>query len=47
LGKHPDVLSRWARKAGQRRAEDPAVAERHDALDRALAEAASAVEDGQ
>lgn len=47
LGKHPDVVSRWARKAGQRRAEDPAVAEGHDALDRALAEAASAVEDGR
>jgi len=47
LGRHPDVVSRWVRKAGQRRAEDPAVAEQHDALDRALAEAALAVEDGR
>ncbi len=46
LGKHPDVMSHWARKAGQRRAEDPAVGEQHEALDRALAEAASALEAG-
>jgi len=44
LGRHPDVVSRWVRKAGQRRAEDPAVAERHDALDRALAEAVTSAE---
>jgi hypothetical protein len=42
LDKHPDLVSRWVRKAGQRRAEDPADAQRHDAFDRALAEAASA-----
>ena len=41
LGKHPDVVSRWARKAGLRRAEEPALAEQHEALDRALAAATS------
>jgi REP element-mobilizing transposase RayT len=45
LGKHPDAVSRWARMAGVRRAGDPALAERHEALDRALAAATSLDED--
>lgn len=37
LRKHPDMVSRWARMAARRRVEDPSQAERHDALDRAIA----------
>ncbi len=37
LGKHPDMVSRWARMAAMRRAEDPELAHRHDELDRELA----------
>ena len=37
LGKHPDMVSRWARRAGMRRAEAPELARRHDELDHALA----------
>jgi hypothetical protein len=46
LGKHPDAVSRWARMAALRRAEDPALAAQHDALDRSLA-AATRVDDAK
>jgi hypothetical protein len=39
LGRHPDVVSRWARMAALRRGEDASVAEDHDRLDRTIAEA--------
>jgi hypothetical protein len=41
LGKHPDVVSRWARIAAQHRAQEPSLVTQHDALDRALAAAFS------
>ena len=37
LGTHPDVVSRWARRAATRRAEDPAIADQHQALDLQIA----------
>ena len=37
LGKHPDMISRWARMAAARRAGDPSLRQQHDELDTALA----------
>ena len=45
LGKHPDVVSRWARMAALHRAEEPSLAAQHDALDRALAASCSGPND--
>jgi hypothetical protein len=38
LGKHPDVVSRWARAGAERRSTDPEFAEALDRLDTTLAE---------
>jgi hypothetical protein len=44
LGKHPDVVSRWARMAALHRAEEPSLAARHDAIDGAIAASSSALD---
>ena len=41
LGKHPDVVSRWARAGAERRSTEPEFAQALDRLDAALAESCS------
>lgn len=46
LGKHPDMVSRWARMAALRRADDPSLADQQEALDQAIAAQAAEAEVG-
>ena len=47
LGKHPDMVTRWARMAALRRADDLSLVDQQEALDRAIAaQAAEAEGDG-
>lgn len=47
LGKHPDVVSRWARNGADRRSSDPEFAETIDQLDVFLAGASSEIRNDQ
>lgn len=47
LGKHPDVVSRWARNGADKRSSDPEFAETIDQLDVFLAGAPSAIRNDQ
>ena len=47
LGKHPDMVTRWARMAALQRADDLSLVDQQEALDRAIAaQAAEAEGDG-
>ena len=46
LGKHPDMVSRWARMAALRTADDLSLVDQQEALDRTIAAQAAEAEDG-